>query len=363
MSIMGSSSSTQAERAGIPRGLFDAILCTALFYGVYAQTPIGAVGEFMVRAALGQEYAPSWYATFRGKEIHVETKNLTTFKEKGMDRAIPALVSQAAATQDVPLAVLFALVSTHGECQAQNCVMTAPPHVPQILDQFNGKETIHIDTAALALRHLQDLNGVFRQSNSALVSALYVGASPVEQAIEQAVISKVTSPMDIESFSPFLSPALRRGPLQNAVQVLAFQRLHALGWPVDSTFRISSPFGMRTHPVINKKALHNGVDIATPTGTPLRAPSRGLVSRIGNDSISGKYVKIDHGLGIETAYAHLDSVQIKKSDVLQEAQVFGETGKSGRVSGPHLHYIVRVDGTPIDPIQFKRAISLPTKEN
>jgi hypothetical protein len=352
MSSLLSSHAPCTCRPKPPGGLFEATLCALLIYAVYAQTPLGALGEFLVRTALGQEYTPSWFATFRGKEIQFESGDKRQFSEGWPAVEVPPAVQTAAQDGGVSSDILFALVGAHGQCQGASCTIAPPHHLDEILGRYDFGEQIDIRIAASGLRAVQDSHSIFQDSVSSMVTALYIGVTPTRQAVQQAFHSGLEKPEDIESFTPFLPPGLRRGPLQDAVQVLALYRLRRLSWPVDKHFIISSPFGMRRHPVLRKNSFHNGVDVATPVGTPLRAPHGGRIARVGFDSASGKYVRIDHGLGIETAYAHLDALQVKTGDRVIKKQVFGLTGKSGRVTGPHLHYVLRVAGKPSDPLPF-----------
>lgn len=114
--------------------------------------------------------------------------------------------------------------------------------------------------------------------------------------------------------------------------------------------RITSGFGMRTHPVTHQRAMHHGVDVALPVGTKLRSPEYGVVSKITYNDISGKCVVITHsGKGRSTRMCHLDSFFVRKGQYVGEGQPVALSGQTGRVTGPHLHLEVKEGGRLVDP--------------
>ena len=113
--------------------------------------------------------------------------------------------------------------------------------------------------------------------------------------------------------------------------------------------RTSSNYGMRTHPVLGRRRMHSGIDLAAPTGTPVYATADGLVGRADWFSSYGLYISIDHGADLETRYAHLSRLAVAAGDRVEKGQVIGYVGSTGRSTGPHLHYEVRVDGVAVNP--------------
>ncbi len=116
--------------------------------------------------------------------------------------------------------------------------------------------------------------------------------------------------------------------------------------------RMTSGYGMRTHPVIKKRRRHKGVDIAAPTGTPVYATADGMVGRADWFSTYGLYISIDHGADMETRYAHLSRLAVAAGQRVRKGDLIGYVGSTGRSTGPHLHYEVRVDGVAVDPIPY-----------
>jgi murein DD-endopeptidase MepM/ murein hydrolase activator NlpD len=117
--------------------------------------------------------------------------------------------------------------------------------------------------------------------------------------------------------------------------------------------RITSGFGARTPPKEGASSFHQGIDIAVPVGTPVRAPQVGTVESVGYDPKLGKFVIISHGAGTTTRYGHLSTVSVKRGDELQQGQVFAETGATGNVTGPHLHYGVYQGSKAVNPLTGK----------
>ncbi len=122
--------------------------------------------------------------------------------------------------------------------------------------------------------------------------------------------------------------------------------------------RISSSFGMRFHPILARNRPHNGTDFAAPRGTPIMAAGAGIVERANRFGSFGNYIRIRHTNGYETAYAHLQGFArgVRAGSRVQQGQVIGYVGTTGRSTGPHLHYEVHLNGRPTNPM----ALDLPT---
>ncbi len=122
----------------------------------------------------------------------------------------------------------------------------------------------------------------------------------------------------------------------------------ALSRPADGP--ISSPFGWRTHPVHGDRRLHAGVDIAAPYGSPIRAAASGIVVAAGRRGGYGLLVELDHGAGRRTRYAHASRLHVAVGDQVDRGQPIAAVGATGTVTGPHLHFELRQDGRPLDPV-------------
>ncbi len=112
---------------------------------------------------------------------------------------------------------------------------------------------------------------------------------------------------------------------------------------------ISSEFGPRVLISFSKPRMHNGVDIKAPRGAPVKAAGAGTVAFSGRNGTYGLMVKIDHGQGLVTCYAHMDKSLVKAGDVVEAGQEIGAVGKTGKTTGANLHLEVRIDGQCVDP--------------
>lgn len=115
---------------------------------------------------------------------------------------------------------------------------------------------------------------------------------------------------------------------------------------------IGSRFGYRIDPINGRQKMHAGLDITAPPGTPIRAPADGIVSFAGWDDQFGKLVSIDHGYGVLTRYAHTSQIFVQVGQKVSRYDVIAAVGSTGRSTGPHLHYEVRVNGIAVNPVNY-----------
>ncbi|MGZ3722890.1 MAG: M23 family metallopeptidase, partial [Bdellovibrionales bacterium] len=114
----------------------------------------------------------------------------------------------------------------------------------------------------------------------------------------------------------------------------------------------TSRFGYRADPYTNRPEMHAGLDMSAPPGTPVYAPADGVVSYVGYESGYGKLVSIDHGYGVVTRYGHNSRVFVEQGQKVHRWDVISNVGNSGRSTGPHLHYEVRIHGIAVDPTNY-----------
>lgn len=115
---------------------------------------------------------------------------------------------------------------------------------------------------------------------------------------------------------------------------------------------VTSPFGVRTDPILGTAALHTGMDFRAPIGMPAKVTAAGVVTKAGWNGGYGRMVEVDHGNGFATRYGHLSEIDVTVGQKLAAGDVIGKTGSSGRSTGPHLHYEVRHNGEAVDPLRF-----------
>ena len=130
--------------------------------------------------------------------------------------------------------------------------------------------------------------------------------------------------------------------------------------PLDSA-TVTSNFGMRTHPVLGGRRGHKGIDLAMPTGTPVYATADGVIGKAEWFSSYGLYIAIEHGGNIQTRYGHLSRLNVAAGQKVRKGDLIGYVGSTGRSTGPHLHYEVRIAGTAVNPIPYMNgnAVSRP----
>lgn len=124
--------------------------------------------------------------------------------------------------------------------------------------------------------------------------------------------------------------------------------------PVDGV-RLSSDYGMRSHPVLGGRRAHKGIDLAGPTGTPILATADGIVSRADWFSSYGLYVSLEHGGSLQTRYGHMSRLNVAAGQRVRKGEIIGYVGSTGRSTGPHLHYEIRIAGVAVNPVPYLQA--------
>ncbi len=142
----------------------------------------------------------------------------------------------------------------------------------------------------------------------------------------------------------YTAPPLRQQFLDGGVARLP------LDWPLQGP--ITGSFGDRLDPFNGEGAFHAGVDISSPYGTPVRAAADGIVLGAMRESGYGMAILLDHGRGVRTFYAHLSGFNVTPGQAVLGGEIIGFVGRSGRSTGPHLHYEVRIQNTPVNPARF-----------
>ena len=122
--------------------------------------------------------------------------------------------------------------------------------------------------------------------------------------------------------------------------------------PAPSYTVITSEFGWRKDPFTGLKAYHNGIDMAAAEGTPIVAAYTGIVGEAGYNKSMGNYIYVEHGDGLRTIYLHASKLYVKKDDIVIKGEVIGAVGSTGRSTGPHLHFSVRLNGEYVSPWNY-----------
>ena len=125
------------------------------------------------------------------------------------------------------------------------------------------------------------------------------------------------------------------------------------GWIVPCKYtRFTSPFGYRIHPIYGYRKMHNGVDLAAPKGTPIKAAKAGTVVAASYGSSAGYYVQINHGDGFQSKYLHMTHYIVKSGQYVTQGQVIGYVGSTGASTGPHLHFGILYNGSYVNPARY-----------
>ncbi len=176
----------------------------------------------------------------------------------------------------------------------------------------------------------------------------------VEVVREEYGVERLTLPTKMVDLDPvILKRVNREAALTKGLWSASFPRPLWKGpFIMPAEGRRSGEFGTRR--ILNGKAKspHSGIDVAAPSGTPIKAAATGRVVYVGDFYFKGRFVVIDHGLGVFTEYSHMKKTAVKASDSVKRGDFIGEIGKSGRVTGPHLHFSVRVGSLRVSPELF-----------
>ncbi|KAB1443658.1 M23 family metallopeptidase [Pseudodesulfovibrio senegalensis] len=121
-------------------------------------------------------------------------------------------------------------------------------------------------------------------------------------------------------------------------------------WPTSGW--VTSPFAWRTSPFTGKREFHKGIDISAPRGTPIYAPARGMVQFAGHDGSYGLHIRLKHNSSLTTRYGHMNRLAVKVGQTVTRGELIGYVGNTGRSTGPHLHYEVRLNGVPVNPKRY-----------
>lgn len=183
-------------------------------------------------------------------------------------------------------------------------------------------------------------------SDDAAALALFCGEEAARYAVNEAASPR------LEDLARALPPR-SEGCVARTAQAMMLGQAYALAWPLPETVRITSPFGVREHPILGGQRLHAGVDLGVAPGAAVHAVAAGVVRRASSDGVNGRIVLLDHGRGVTTLYCHNDAILVRDGERVEKGQVIARTGNSGRTTGPHLHYQLDLAGQPADPLRYR----------
>ena len=212
-----------------------------------------------------------------------------------------------------------------------------------------GLSTIGFATPALAEAAVEtpvDLDAPDVDLDSAEAEATVANADAAAAAFVRATpdLARRVTGGDSQFRSLFNAWQQMDGPAAQAIAIPSRR-------PVDA-MRLTSSFGTRSDPFNGRRARHNGIDIPGPVGTPIYATADGTIGRAQRLGGYGNYVEIEHGNAIQTRYGHLSAIAVVSGQQVRRGDVVGYMGSTGRSTGSHLHYEVRIAGAPVNPTPF-----------
>jgi len=235
------------------------------------------------------------------------------------------------------------------------------------LTLFQYRVTADDDLFSLASRFnipyetLVSLNGLSSRSKLVPGQWLLAPSQPGVFIAEDhpAELDRLLEARMAEGTAPGVALTIRRGGGTERVRFFLGQRFH----PLERAFflgilfrfplpkiRITSGFGVRANPFTGHATFHAGIDLGAPQGTEVYAARDGRVTAAGTDPILGNYVKLDHGDGYQTVYGHLSRIDISLHQEVSSGTILGRVGSTGQSTGPHLHFEIRRQGHPEDPV-------------
>jgi murein DD-endopeptidase MepM/ murein hydrolase activator NlpD len=156
-----------------------------------------------------------------------------------------------------------------------------------------------------------------------------------------------------------LAPALTTAPPGRALTAVELNTATAPpgGLPMPPPHQVTSAFGRRVDPIDGAHKFHPGIDLRAAAGDPIRAAGEGVVRRAGPRGGYGNAVEVDHGGGVTTLYAHASEVTVKPGERVSAQQEIGRVGQTGRATGPHLHFEVRLNDRQVDPTRYAGVVN------
>lgn len=230
--------------------------------------------------------------------------------------------------------ILFLAKQTHQLQEQLNGIQELDNSIRTMMKLETSKANVPVTLAVAQTRSIADTRVSLANRSMSLAATILRTQQNIEQ-IKESIPETEDSLKDLE----------RKVQLQRAKDA-ATPSL----WPTSGG--ITSYFGYRRSPFGNSREFHSGIDIGAGHGTPVYATAGGVVRMAGYNGGYGNVIFIDHGFGMSTVYAHLNRMNVKVGQQVAKGQLIGQVGSTGRTTGPHLHYEVRVGGVAVDPTKY-----------
>lgn len=259
----------------------------------------------------------------------------SNIKEQGMKALLPPQLKDSIISSQVHL---DAYAKELGELQARMMRLDAQS---QRLAKIAGESKLTAEKDKKPTIRLDDKLDTTLPANR---GGPLIDARPMTEKDLQLAILELTQAVDArdDSLSSIEAKILQQSVLKDMLPNSS---------PVHAAYN-SSSYGWRIDPFNGNKAFHEGLDFTANTGTAIRAAADGIVSEADRTPDYGNLVKIEHGSGLETRYAHASKLLVKVGDRVVKGQIVAEVGSTGRSTGPHLHYEIRLNGEALDPRKY-----------
>jgi murein DD-endopeptidase len=207
------------------------------------------------------------------------------------------------------------------------------------------------------LELLPTLSALFKTHGSAdlTLAAFFLGPEAVTRALSR--LKPPGERVDLDKLASRL-PRGSAGALRYAREARTRALLFGLAWPVERSWRVTSRFGPRIHPILGGTSEHRGVDLGAPLGTEVHAAADGVVASVQDGPVNGRMLELRHEGGVRTVYCHLSQVEVKPGQKVRVGEPVAHSGATGRVTGPHLHYQVQFAGDWVDPVRIRASARL-----
>jgi murein DD-endopeptidase MepM/ murein hydrolase activator NlpD len=310
-------------------GFVDALLVALTVVAVWTHTPVGGLAQWTWGWAVGSdEPQPDLLAFFRS------------------DAPQAAWADTPIELPDTAIDVGDGLPEPYRSAVRHGLPKRVPKHLKELVGDGEGP---------VAERLIAWLDDHWDGDPETALERAAIGDALRERAVERATAAGVEDPERFANHRRFLPQQAEKDAARVVDAVMGLATVFDLRWPVDLAVRISSPFGYRVHPTLKTKKFHNGVDLPVPIGTPLHAVQSGTVVKVHENDVSGKYVILQHPGGIKSAYCHMSELMDKQAgDPVSKGEIIGKSGNTGRSTGPHLHFVLRLNNKAIDPAPYRR---------
>lgn len=312
-------------------GIVDLVLVVLAVVAMWGRTPVVELGKRGVSWVVGSEYSGRSLTDFflTGPDADEVMDLLANVDVDSISQAGPVL-PEGALPEPWRTAALMALSQTQPGAVVPEDIAAMPS-----------------DLRTVAL-----LDHLYEDDPRIAIEQWVLGRELVERAVRRAELSGVEDPRAYRAHRRFLPSEERTRADRYVEGALALATVLQMQWPVSGEHRISSPYGERVHPTTGARKFHNGVDLAVKVGTPVRSTQQGVVAMATEDDLNGKYVIIDHGAGVRTSYCHLSQLDVTRGQGVERGELIALSGNTGRSTGPHLHFVLRVGKSTVDPMRM-----------